>query len=113
MAKKYCAVGYYFTPEDILTAAARARDRKFRNFDAFTPFPVHGLDQAMGIRRSDLPYVSFAAAMAGLFAAIGLEVWTHGFDWPMNIGGKPVFAIPAYVPIFFELTVLLCGVTTA
>lgn len=110
--KKHCVVGYYFSPEDIISAAERVRDRRFKNFDAFTPFPVHGLDQAMGLKRTTLPYVSFAAALVGLMTAIGLQVWTHAFSWPINIGGKPIFAIPAYVPIFFELTVLLCGVTT-
>ncbi len=113
MAKKYCVVGYYFSPDEILEAAARVRDRNFSQFDTFTPFPVHGIEKAMGIKRSTLPYVSFAAGMAGLMTAIGLQVWTHGVSWPINIGGKPIFAIPAYFPIFFELTVLLAGVTTA
>jgi len=111
--KKYCVVGYYFAPEDLLTAAEKLRDRKFKNFDTFTPFPVHGIEKAMGIKRSTLPYVSFAAGVMGLAAAIGLQVWTHKYSWPLNIGGKPLLAIPAYVPIFFELTVLFAGVTTA
>lgn len=113
MAKKYCVVGYYFSPEEILAAAEKARLRNFKKFDTFTPFPVHGMDDAMGLKRSTLPYVSFAAGIAGLSAAIGLEVWTHAYSWPINVGGKPLFAIAAYVPIFFELTVLFAGVTTA
>lgn len=110
--QKYCVVGYYFSPEDILKATEKARLRQFRNFDAFTPFPVHGIEAALGMKRSTLPYISFGAAVAGLSTAIGLQVWTHLYSWPINVGGKPLLSLPAYIPIFFELTVLLCGVTT-
>jgi hypothetical protein len=114
MAKKQiCVVGYYFSTEAILEGARKTKQRGFEKFDTFTPFAVHGMEDAMGMKRTTLPYISFAAGVVGLFTAIGLEVWTHAFSWPMNIGGKPLLAIPAYVPIFFELTVLLCGVTTA
>lgn len=113
MTNKICVVGYYFSTHAILDATRKTRDRGFQKFDTFTPFPVHGMEEAMGMKRTTLPYVSFAAGVAGLSAAIGLQVWTHAFSWPMNIGGKPLLAIPAYVPIFFELTVLFCGVTTA
>jgi len=111
--KKHCVVGYYFSPDEILEAARKAKARGFKHWDTFTPFAVHGMDEAMGLKRTKLPYISFAAGTMGLFAAIGLQVWTHLFSWPMNIGGKPLLAIPAYVPIFFELTILFCGVTTA
>lgn len=110
---KYCVVGYYFQPSEILEAARKARARGFKNFDTFTPFPVHGMDDAMGITRSKLPYLSFIAGAIGLVVALKLTVWTHLFSWPMNIGGKPLFALPAYIPIMFELTVLFAGVTTA
>jgi hypothetical protein len=113
MAKKICVVGYYFDTHAIIEASKKTYQRGFVDFDTYTPFPVHGIDQAMGIKRSTLPYISFVAGCIGLSIAIGLEVWTHLFSWPMNIGGKPLLAIPAYVPIFFELTVLLAGVTTA
>lgn len=111
--RKFCVVGYYFSPQEILEAAEKTKNRSFKNFDTFTPFPIHGMEDALGMKRSSLPYVSFAAGMFGLANAIGLQVWTHAFSWPINIGGKPIFAIPAYVPIFFELTVLVAGVTTA
>ncbi|MBN8553960.1 MAG: DUF3341 domain-containing protein [Deltaproteobacteria bacterium] len=113
MAKKICVVGYYFDTHAIIEASRKTRDRGFQKFDAFVPFPVHGIDEALGIKRSCLPYISFVAGCAGLTTAIVLQVWTHMFSWPMNIGAKPILAIPAYVPIFFELTVLFAGVTTA
>lgn len=111
--KKYCVVGYYFSPEAILEATRKTRDRGFKSFDTFTPFPVHGMEDAMGMKRTTLPYVSFAAGAAGLATAFGLETWTHMFSWPINVGGKPLFALPAYIPIMFELTVLFCGIATA
>ncbi len=113
MAKKICVVGYYFNPEDVVEATRRIRERGFQKFDSFTPFPIHGMDAALGIKRSCLPYISFIAGCIGFAAAFGLQVWTHYYSWPMNIGGKPLFALPAYVPILFELTVLLCGLATA
>lgn len=113
MADKRCVVGYYFSPAEIIEATRRTRERGFQKFDSFTPFPVHGMDEALGIKRSCLPYVSFTAGAVGLATAVGLQVWTHYYSWPMNIGGKPLLALPAYIPIFFELTVLLCGLATA
>lgn len=113
MAKSWCVVGYYFSPEDIIEATQKVRDRGFKKFDAFTPFPVHGIDAALGIKRSALPYFSFGAACAGFMTAVGLQVWTHLYSWPLNVGGKPLFALPAYIPIIFELTVLFCGLVTA
>lgn len=110
---KYCVVGYYFSPETILEASRKVRDRGFERFDTFTPFPVHGMDEAMGIKRSWLPYVSFAAGAVGCIGGVGLTVWTHAFSWPMNIAGKPLFSLPAYVPVVFEMTVLFAGVVTA
>ncbi len=112
MAHKQCVVGYYFTPEDIVAATDKARQRNFKRFDAFTPFPIHGIESALGMKRSLLPYISFAAGLAGFCTAFGLQVWTHMYSWPLNIAGKPLFALPAYVPILFELTVLFAGVTT-
>ncbi|MDB5039029.1 MAG: hypothetical protein JWQ35_2557 [Bacteriovoracaceae bacterium] len=113
MGTKQCVVGYYFSTPEILDAARKTNQRGFKKFDTFTPFAVHGMDEAMGIKRSKLPFISFGAGSVGLMTAMGLEIWTHYYSWPMNIGGKPLLALPAYIPIFFELTVLLCGVTTA
>jgi hypothetical protein len=113
MLTKHCVVGYYFSIEEILKAARKVRERGFEKFDTFSPFAVHGMDEAMGIKRSCLPYISFLAGCVGFSIAVGLEVWTHRYSWPMNIGGKPLVSLAAYIPIFFELTVLLAGVTTA
>lgn len=110
--KKQTVVGYYFDSASILEAAAKVRERGFKNFDTFTPFPVHGMDDAMGIKRSFLPYMSFLFGAMGFGGGAFLTIWTHSVNWPINVGGKPMFALPAYIPVIFETTILLCGVLT-
>lgn len=110
--KKRCVVGYYFDPQSLIEATRKVKERGFERFDAFTPFPVHGIDEAMGIKRSTLPYITFLAGMGGLSIGAFLTIWTHYFSWPINVGGKPLFALPAYIPVIFETTVLVAGVTT-
>lgn len=106
-------VGIFTDPELLKKAAAEVRDRKVKNFDAFTPFPVHGIEEAMGLRRSFLPWVTFGAGLTGCTIAATFEIWTSAFDWPLNVGGKPFISLPAFVPIMFELTVLFAGLATA
>jgi hypothetical protein len=106
-------IGVFKTEDDLLAAAKEARQKmNYTKFDAFTPYPVHGLDDAMGLKRSWLPYVTFVAGALGLASAAALEIWTSAFDWPINIGGKPFISFPAFVPIMFELTVLIGGLCT-
>ena len=105
-------VALFQHPGEILDAAAVARDRKFQDWDVFTPFPVHGMDQAMGLGRSWIPWVCFAAAMLGLSTALFIQIGTMTFDWPAIIGGKPFFPWPSFVPISFELSVLFAGLIT-
>lgn len=80
--------------------------------DFYTPFPVHGLDDILGIKRTRLPYVTFFAGAVGLILAMGFQVWTSAVDWPINVGGKPMLSIPAFAPIAFELMVLFGALTT-
>ncbi len=80
--------------------------------DYYTPFPVHGLDEFLGITRSRLPYVTFVAGSFGLTVAMLFQVWTSAVDWPINVGGKPMLSIPAFIPIAFELMVLFGALTT-
>jgi hypothetical protein len=98
--------------DDILKAAHQVREKNYQGFDTFTPFPVHGMDEAMGLKRSFLPWITLGGGIAGLSFAAFLQIWTSAFDWPINIGGKPLVSLPAFVPIFFELTVLLAGLST-
>lgn len=104
---------YFDYPGELLHAAEVARDSSFEKWDIFSPFPIHGFEEAMGIGRSWLPWVTFVAGGTGFLLANLLQFGTLTFDWPMIIGGKPYAPWPSFVPIMFELTVLIGGVTTA
>jgi hypothetical protein len=102
-------VARFATEEDILGAARAAREHGFRIADVYTPYAVHGLDQVMGLRPSRLPWVCFVGGLLGAGLKLGFQFWTMAVDWPMNVGGKPWNSLPAYVPITFEVMVLLAG----
>ncbi len=90
-----------------MKAAAVFRDAGYKKFDAITPFPVHGMEEAIGIKRSPIPYVTFIFALTGASLALGFQYWTSAVSWPIIVGGQPFFSIPSFMPITFELTVLL------
>jgi hypothetical protein len=98
---------------ELLAAVRAAREGGFTVHDVFTPYAVHGLDEAMEAPRSRLPWITLAGALAGLAGAIFLQVWCAVIDWPLNVGGKPANSAPAFLPISFELTILLGGLATA
>ncbi len=98
--------------QDILAAARTARGARMAIHDVYAPYAVHGLDKAMGLRPSRLPWVCFALGLAGAALKIAFEYWTTAADWPVNVGGKPWNSLPAFVPITFEVMVLFAGVST-
>lgn len=100
-------------PEQLKVAAASVRDQKVKKFDAFTPFPVHGIEEAMGLRRSFLPWITFLGGLTGGTLGLTFEIWTSAVDWPLNVGGKPFVSLPAFIPVTFECTVLFAGLFTA
>lgn len=106
-------LGFFDGTDALIQAMKQVRDARYKSFDAFTPYPVHGLEQAQGLKRSPLPWVTFIMGMTGFATAFGLQYWTSVVDWPLNVGGKPLNSWPAFVPILFELTVLFAGVSTA
>lgn len=106
-------VGLFADPEKLLVACAGVRDRSIVEFDAFTPFAVHGIEEAMGMKRSWLPWVTFIAGLTGCAAGTWFQIWTSAVDWPINVGGKPFNSLPAFIPVTFECTVLLAGLATA
>ncbi len=110
--KKDFLLAIFDCEEKLLASAEKARDKKVEMYDVYTPFPVHGLDDAMGIKRSFLPYITFGAGATGLTFALCFQIWTSAFDWPTIIGGKPFISLPAFIPITFELTVLFAAHTT-
>jgi hypothetical protein len=102
----YGALAEFATPHDLYRACERVRDAGYTKWDAHTPFPVHGLDRAMGMRRSPMPFIVLGMALLGAAAGFGLQYWVHSIEYPLTISGKPTFAWPAYVPITFELGIL-------
>ncbi len=99
-----------FAHQDDLLAATRAvRQRGFNIVDAFTPFAVHGLDRAMGLRSSRLTWVCFFCGMFGGLGMLWFENWTAAVDWALDVGGKPWNSLPSDVPVAFEAAVLLAG----
>ncbi len=105
-------VAFFNDPNALIHATEKVRDAKYQYFDAFTPYPVHGLEAAQGLRRSPLPYVTFVAGLTGTSLAFLYQYWTSAIDWPINVGGKPFNSWPAFVPIMFELTVLFAALST-
>ena len=94
------------TPGDILTAAAKVRDAGYTRWDAHTPFPVHGMDVAMGLRATRLPWIVMLGGTVGCLTGLGLQWWTNAVNYAFKISGKPFWSIPANIPITFEITVL-------
>ena len=92
--------------DDLLDACVQVRDQGYTKWDSHTPFPVHGIDEAMGIRPTILPWIVLGAGLTGLLTALLLQWWTNAIDYPFLISGKPYFSLPANIPIIFELTVL-------
>lgn len=95
------------TPDQIVSAAERVRKAGYEKWDVHTPYPVHGMDAAMGLPDSRLGWIVLVSALAGLLAAVGMMQWMNGYDYPLVIGGKPPEAYASMVPVMFELTVLL------
>ncbi len=97
----------YETPDGCADAAAKLRDAGYTKFDAHTPYPVHGMDAAMGMRDTPIGWIVLVMGMIGCLAGFLMMFWMNGIDYPLIIGGKPPDAIPSMVPVIFEMTVLL------
>ena len=99
-------LGEFATPADLQHACERVRDAGFTRWDAHSPFPVHGLEKAMGLRRSPLPWIVLGMGLLGAAAGFVLQWWVHTTAYPLVISGKPFFTWPAFIPITFECAVL-------
>ena len=97
--------------DELLVAAAAVRDAGYTRWDAHTPFVIHGLDVAMGVKKTVLPYIVFLAGLTGAAAGILLQWWTNAVDYPFLISGKPLFSLPANIPVAFETTILFAAIS--
>lgn len=95
------------SPDAVIHAAEKVRDAGYEDWDVHTPYPVHGMDKAMGLGDSHLGWIVLVAGLTGLASAVAMIQWMNGIDYPVIIGGKPGDAYASMVPIMFELTVLL------
>lgn len=91
----------------MVDASEKVVEAGYDKFDTYTPYPIHGIDKAMKLPKSKLGYIVFGHALLGFSGAIAMMYWMSVIDYPLNISGKPFFNAPAWVPITFELTVLL------
>ncbi|MBZ4416934.1 DUF3341 domain-containing protein [Myxococcus sp. RHSTA-1-4] len=105
-------IGYFDSEEKVLDATRAVREAGYALHDVYTPYAVHGMDDAMGLRPSRLTWVCFGAGLTGAAAALSLQYYTSVVSWPLNVGGKPFNSFPAFIPVSFELTVLFAALTT-
>jgi len=98
--------------ETFVAAVRRVRQAGYRRWDAHSPFPVHGMDEAMGIRGTQLPWLVLGGGLTGLALAVLMQWWMNARDYPYLISGKPYFSLPANIPVIFELTVLVSALAT-
>ena len=108
----YGTLAAFATAGDLYRACERVRDAGYTRWDAHSPFPIHGLDAAMGLGRSRIPWVTLVCGLSGAIGGFALQVWANGIAYPLQVSGKPVFNWQPYVPITFELGVLLAALST-
>jgi hypothetical protein len=104
--ERFGVLAEFADPGALHQACEGVRDAGYTRWDAHAPFPVHGLERAMGLRASRLPWISLVLALGGAVAGMGLQGWVSTIAYPLVISGKPFFSWPAFVPVTFELAVL-------
>lgn len=107
----YGLMAEFENPEDLLAAAHRAYEVGFRRMDAFTPLPIEGLSEAIGFHRTTLPLVVFIGGLIGCLGGFYLQYYPNVIGFPLNIGGRPYNSWPAFIPITFEMTILVAALT--
>ena len=110
MSVKKFVVGCFDDEKTLFPAVKNTRKAGYKIHDVYTPFPIHGLDHAMGLRDTSLHTAGFIYGITGTTTALTFMSWVFTKDWPLNIGGKPHLPLPAFIPIVFELTVLCAAV---
>ena len=107
----YGLLAEFDTPTQLVYAANKVREAGYTKTDAFSPFPLHEIDEALGIKRSILPILVFCGGVAGLLTGLGLQIFVHYIDYPIIVGGRPFISIPSFIPPSYELTILFAAFT--
>lgn len=102
----YGVLAEFKNPKELIDATEKVKKSGYQKFDTYAPFPIHGMEKAMGLKESPLGWIVLVGGLFGLVGALTLMIWVQGYEYPMNISGKPYINLPVYVPIAFELTVL-------
>lgn len=110
--RKFGWIAEFSDEHALLVAARKVRDSGYTKTDAFTPFPVHGIDEALGIKPTILPFIVLCCGFCGTMTALVMQYWTNAIDYPYIISGKPMGSWPAFIPVTFELTVLFSAFST-
>ena len=105
-ARPHAIMAEFDTPADLMHAAEKVRDAGFRRWDVFSPYPIHGMDQAMGLKNSKVGYISFVGGVLGYTAGMVMIWWMNAVDYPIIVGGKPMFSPFGAFPPSYELTIL-------
>lgn len=111
-SKPYGLIAMYETPAEAMHAAEQVRDSGYKFWDVIAPFPVHGMDRAMGMRRSKVPRISICGGILGFTTGMSLIFWTGGWNYKLIVGGKPYFSPLFAFPVSYELTILFTAFAT-
>jgi hypothetical protein len=104
--------GLWTEEHAFVEAARKVYGSGFRKFEAISPYPLHGIDDAMGIPRSYIPWITFIFGLMGCTFGVWFTWWCSAVNWPINIGGKPMWSLPAFIPIIFECTILFAALSS-
>ncbi|MEE2755021.1 MAG: DUF3341 domain-containing protein [Myxococcota bacterium] len=110
--KIWGAVAQFENPAELVHGVETIRGAGYKKIEAYSPFPIHGMEKVLGLGGSKVPWITLVGGLCGFTLATWLQWWTGSVDYPVVIGGKPLFAVESSVPIMFELTVLLSAFGT-
>jgi hypothetical protein len=109
----YGLMAEFETPGELVEAARRTREAGYRKFDAYSPLPIHELDEAMDLHDNRVSLFTLIGGLVGAAGGFGLASWVEAVALPLNIGGRPLISVPMFIPVTFELTILCAGLTAA
>lgn len=102
-------IGSFADPDELMEGIDKLQKNNVTIYDCFTPMPIHGIEAKLGVKPSRLPIAAFLFGALGTTLGVSLLYYTMVYDWPMNVGGKPALAMPDFIPVTFEVTILLCA----
>jgi hypothetical protein len=107
----YGLLAEFNDPNELIVAVRRTREAGYRRIDAYTPYPIEEVAEALGMHTNALPLLVLCGGLVGAMAGIALQYWTSVIDYPLNVGGRPLFSWPSFIPVTFETTVLGAALT--